>query len=215
MEVSHGSVRIPTRCPHASRQGSQHALRGDHQQDHRRAGGRPSALGSTVEFVRFPRTAWDAEERRHRPNLLWHQRAHAFADAASWLVDQERCAAFTETGAHHESRYYLTLLYLPPPDHAGRAERWLYERQEGSGPDTDAWGQLEWFSTETDRALELLSAILPEAEALSDAETRRGGASGRSPARRHIGADAGVDERGGRAFHHSHDVRSFVRRSAH
>ena len=96
---------------------------------------------------------------------------HAFADAASWLVDQERCAAFTETGAHHESRYYLTFLYLPPPDHAGRAERWLYERQEGSGPDTDAWGQLEWFSTETDRALELLSAILPEAEALTDAET--------------------------------------------
>jgi len=96
---------------------------------------------------------------------------HAFADAASWLVDQERCAAFTETGAHHESRYHLTFLYLPPPDHAGRAERWLYERQEGSGPDTDAWGQLEWFQTETDRALELLSAILPEAEALTDAET--------------------------------------------
>jgi len=96
---------------------------------------------------------------------------HAFADAASWLVDQERCAAFTETGAHHESRYYLTFLYLPPPDHAGRAERWLYERQEGSGPDTDAWGQLEWFSTETDRALEMLSAILPEAKALNDAET--------------------------------------------
>ena len=96
---------------------------------------------------------------------------HAFADAASWLVDQERCAAFTETGAHHESRYYLTFLYLPLPDHAGRAERWLYERQEGGGPDTDAWGQLEWFATETDRALELLSAILPEAEALTDAET--------------------------------------------
>ena len=71
---------------------------------------------------------------------------HAFADAASWLVDQERCAAFTETGAHHESRYYLTFLYLPPPDHAGRAERWLYERQEGNGPDTDAWGHLEWFA---------------------------------------------------------------------
>jgi len=96
---------------------------------------------------------------------------HAFADAASWLVDQERCAAFTETGAHHESRYYVTFLYLPPPDHAGRAERWLYERQEGSGPDTDAWGQLDWFQTETARALELFSAILPEAEALSDAET--------------------------------------------
>ncbi len=56
---------------------------------------------------------------------------HRFADAASWLVDQERYAAFSADGAHHESRYYLTLLYLPPPEHQGRAERLLYERQEG------------------------------------------------------------------------------------
>ena len=27
-----------------------------------------------------------------------------FADAASWLVDQERFAAFSADGAHHESR---------------------------------------------------------------------------------------------------------------
>ena len=51
-----------------------------------------------------------------------------FADPASWLVDEERCAAFSADGAHHESRYYLTFLYLPPPEHEGRAERLLYER---------------------------------------------------------------------------------------
>ena len=43
-----------------------------------------------------------------------------FADPASWLVDQERYAAFSADGAHHESRYYLTFLYLPPPEHEGR-----------------------------------------------------------------------------------------------
>ena len=42
---------------------------------------------------------------------------------ASWLVDQERYAAFSADGAHHESRYFLTFLYLPPPEHEGRAER--------------------------------------------------------------------------------------------
>ena len=94
-----------------------------------------------------------------------------FSDAASWLVDQERDAAFSADGAHHESRYFLTLLYLPPPEHQGRAERWLYEREDGDAGKVDAWAQLEWFETETARALELLSSILPEAEVLSDAET--------------------------------------------
>ncbi|MBN9276750.1 MAG: conjugal transfer protein TrbE, partial [Hyphomicrobium sp.] len=96
---------------------------------------------------------------------------HRFADAASWLVDQERYASFSVDEAHHESRYYLTLLYLPPPEHQSRAERLLYERQEGYNDEADVWGQLTWFETETTRALELLSSILPEAEALDDAET--------------------------------------------
>jgi type IV secretion system protein TrbE len=96
---------------------------------------------------------------------------HRFADAASWLVDQERYASFSADGAHHESRYYLTLLYLPQPEHQGRAERLLYERQEGYSDEADVWGQLASFETETTRALELLASSLPEAEALDDAET--------------------------------------------
>ncbi len=96
---------------------------------------------------------------------------HRFADAASWLVDQERYASFSADGAHHESRYYLTLLYLPPPEHQGRTERLLYERQEGYSDEADVWGQLAWFETETTRALELLASILPETEALDDAGT--------------------------------------------
>ena len=56
-----------------------------------------------------------------------------FADPASWLVDQERYAAFSADGAHHESRYFLTFLYLPPPEHEARAERFLYERTRRDG----------------------------------------------------------------------------------
>ena len=91
--------------------------------------------------------------------------------AASWLVDHERYAAFSADGAHHESRYYLTFLYLPPPEHEGRAERLLYERTETSTNEVEPHAQLEWFVTETDRAFQMLGSILPEAEVLGDAET--------------------------------------------
>jgi type IV secretion system protein VirB4 len=94
-----------------------------------------------------------------------------FSDPASWLVDQERFAAFSSDGAHHESRYFLTFLYLPPPEREAQAERFLYERSDATAVEAEPHAQLEWFVTETDRALQLLETILPEAEALGDAET--------------------------------------------
>jgi type IV secretion system protein TrbE len=94
-----------------------------------------------------------------------------FADPASWLVDQERFAAFSADGAHHESRYFLTFLYLPPPEREGRAERLLYESSDETALSAEPQAQLAWFVTETDRALQMLSSILPEAEALDDSET--------------------------------------------
>jgi type IV secretory pathway VirB4 component len=75
-----------------------------------------------------------------------------FADPASWLVDQERYAAFSADGAHHESRYYLTFLYLPPPEREAQAERFLYERSDETAIEIEPQAQLEWFVTETDRA---------------------------------------------------------------
>jgi type IV secretion system protein TrbE len=42
-----------------------------------------------------------------------------FPDAASRLVDAERQAQFEEEGAHFESRYFLTLVWLPPADDCG------------------------------------------------------------------------------------------------
>jgi type IV secretion system protein VirB4 len=94
-----------------------------------------------------------------------------FGDAASWLVDEERRAAFEAEGAHFESRYFLTFLYLPPPDAASRTERFFYERAEPQSIIADVHAELAAFVTETDRALELLTAILPEVRALDDTET--------------------------------------------
>ncbi len=93
-----------------------------------------------------------------------------FPDAASWLVDQERRAAFESAGAHFESHYYVTLTFLPPPDQADTAGRALVERSDDvKGRD---WRQaLASFIAETDRALDLFAGFMPEVRALDDGET--------------------------------------------
>jgi len=94
-----------------------------------------------------------------------------FPDAASWLVDEERRAAFEgQRGQHFESAYHLTLLYMPPADQVSRAERALVETaHDEKGRD---WRQdLAAFVAETDRVLDLLSDLMPEVRALDDGGT--------------------------------------------
>ena len=43
-----------------------------------------------------------------------------FPEPLSWLVDEERRAAFEEADSHFESAYHLTLLYLPPEESTAR-----------------------------------------------------------------------------------------------
>jgi type IV secretion system protein VirB4 len=53
--------------------------------------------------------------------------------SCSALVDRERREQFREEGAHFESGYYLTLLWMPPAEEAARAEGWLYEGKASTG----------------------------------------------------------------------------------
>jgi type IV secretion system protein TrbE len=92
-----------------------------------------------------------------------------FPDPASRLVDAERRAQFEEEGAHFESRYFLTLLWLPPADEAARAETWLYEGLPRARANWRAF--LSGFIDRTDRVLALVEGFMPEAEWLDDAET--------------------------------------------
>ena len=97
-----------------------------------------------------------------------------FPDPASWLVDEERRARFEAEGAHFESRYHLTLVWLPAADGADAAGRSLVDRPDadaGSLRGRDWRGALASFIAETDRALDLFAAFMPEVRALSSAET--------------------------------------------
>jgi type IV secretion system protein VirB4 len=92
-----------------------------------------------------------------------------FPDPVSSLVDQERKAQFEEAGAHFESSYFLTFLFLPPADEAARAEHWLYE---GRSSRTLDWREvLRGFVDRTDRLLALIEGFVPQAAWLSDGET--------------------------------------------
>ncbi|MCA1510162.1 conjugal transfer protein TrbE [Bradyrhizobium sp. NBAIM01] len=95
---------------------------------------------------------------------------NTFPDVASALVDAERRAQFEEAGAHYESSYFLTFLYLPPEEGAARAERFLYEgrdRTVGAG----AREILRGFVDQTNRVVHLVEGFMPECTWLDDQGT--------------------------------------------
>ena len=95
--------------------------------------------------------------------------ASEFPDPVSALVDAERRAQFEEAGAHFESAYFLTLVWMPPADDASRAEGWLLE----NAPDRSTKPQdlISGFVGRADRLTDLLDGFMPEIAWLSDAET--------------------------------------------
>lgn len=95
--------------------------------------------------------------------------ASAFPDPLSALIDAERRAGFEAEGAHFDSRYFLTFLFLPPPERDARLERWLYEGTPAAGE--GGRETLAAFEDQTDRIIALLDGLLPEFAWLDDAET--------------------------------------------
>ncbi|WGD53552.1 conjugal transfer protein TrbE [Bradyrhizobium sp. CB1650] len=92
-----------------------------------------------------------------------------FPDAASALVDLERRDAFEEAGAHFESRYFLTFVWLPPAEDVSRIEGWLYEGRAQGG--VDPHELLRGFVDRTNRVLQLVEGFMPEVAWLDDSET--------------------------------------------
>ncbi|MCC6912289.1 MAG: conjugal transfer protein TrbE, partial [Rhodospirillaceae bacterium] len=95
----------------------------------------------------------------------------AFPDPVSWLVDQERRAAFLAGGSeHYENVYYVTLIYMPASDQVSGAGRLFIESTEPRHG--RYWREdLTAFITETDRILDLFSGVFTEIAPLDDAGT--------------------------------------------
>ncbi|TPG21758.1 conjugal transfer protein TrbE [Sphingomonas koreensis] len=104
-------------------------------------------------------------ERREAPGYP----ISTFPDAASWLVDEERRAGFEAEGRHFESRFHLTLTWLPGPDSSDAAGRSLVERPD-IARERDWRGSLASFVAEAARVLDLFAGFMPEVRALPSAE---------------------------------------------
>jgi type IV secretion system protein VirB4 len=98
-----------------------------------------------------------------------HYPAGDFPDPVSALIDEERRAAFEAEGAHYESHYFLTLVFLPPADASEAADRKLVESETPTARDWRA--SLAAFVAETERVLDLFAGFMPEIRALSSEET--------------------------------------------
>jgi type IV secretion system protein TrbE len=92
-----------------------------------------------------------------------------FPDPVSALVGMERREQFREEGAHFESAYYLTLLWMPPAEESAGAEGWLYEGRATSG--VNPWELLKGFTDHSGRVLNLVEGFVSEVRWLDDAET--------------------------------------------
>jgi type IV secretion system protein TrbE len=108
-----------------------------------------------------------------RRTEAFHYPLSNFPDPVPLLVDEERRKSFEADQSHFESFYTLSFCWLPPAETQDKAGAYLVERGEDTKSASDRRG-FEWrdyFVAETDRALDLLGNILPEARFLSDEET--------------------------------------------
>ena len=88
------------------------------------------------------------------------------------LIEAERRAAFEgQSTRHFESRYYLTLLYMPAPDAVSKAGAALIEQETPKGEARDWRRELQTFRSRTDAAIDLLAGFMPFVASLDDGET--------------------------------------------
>ena len=94
-----------------------------------------------------------------------------FPDRVSELVDAERRSQFEEQGAHLDTEYYLTFLFLPPVEQATRAESWFYEGRAQDDRSNVGRETLNSFIDRTHRLLQLIEGFAAEVYWLSDSGT--------------------------------------------
>lgn len=94
----------------------------------------------------------------------------SFPDPASRLLDAERKAYFEKEKLHFESRYILTLVYLPPREDVLHATGKFVEQSHKQGA-VDYQAFLQHFQHQTDKLFQLLKGVFPYVKQCNDQET--------------------------------------------
>lgn len=93
----------------------------------------------------------------------------SFPDALSWLIDEERRAAYESGSTHFESTYRMTLLWLPPSEVRARLSRVMVDAPKQKHASSTE--HLDAFVNETERFRGLLEGLMSDIAWLDDAET--------------------------------------------
>lgn len=93
-----------------------------------------------------------------------------FPDPLSLLVDTERCESFSKTQENFESKYYLTLQFLPATQSTSKLSR-LFISQPETETTENYQKTLELFNETTQRFCDIIKDFMFEAEFLNDEET--------------------------------------------
>jgi type IV secretion/conjugal transfer VirB4 family ATPase len=93
-----------------------------------------------------------------------------FPDRVTVMIDEER-KNFFAAGNHYETKYYCTLLYLPPPEATERLQHFFIERNVAEQTQETYATHLKTFLTESGRIFNLFGEYLAEAALLDDEET--------------------------------------------
>lgn len=92
-----------------------------------------------------------------------------FPDPLSLLIEAERKERFLNLGDSFESKYYLTLQFLPPPQTTSRLNKLIFSEEKTITEDYHK--SLELFIAATQRFGDILQDFMYEAEFLDDNET--------------------------------------------
>ena len=92
-----------------------------------------------------------------------------FPNQMAALIDQER-KKFFSSGRHYENHYFLTFVYLPPPDYSGLWEK-LFIIRNYQKEKVTLQTHLKHFLSEAEQAFSLFKGVMPESGELSDEET--------------------------------------------
>lgn len=93
-----------------------------------------------------------------------------FPDPVTQLIDDQRRQGFEADGSYCETHHYLTFVYLPPSEQAGRAQQLFFETDK-STPAVDYRKQLQGFREQARSVTGVLGGLMPDVEPLDTSAT--------------------------------------------
>lgn len=106
-------------------------------------------------------------EAKRQPYQAYPDQSY-FPDPVSWLIDTERRETFSNMEGNFESKFYLTLQYLPPAERHSKLRELFISSDDSNDEQGDYKKDLEFFLATTDRLAAIMDDFMYESFFLDD-----------------------------------------------